>query len=566
MSVRSEPASTKSAGLVSIGAGLFVISAASSLLMLVGPLFMMQIYDRVLASKSVPTLVALTGLVACLYAFYGFLEMLRSRIATRAGAHATQMVAGRLFTAALFRDGGRSSSALMRDLDSVRQFLSGPGALALLDLYWVPLYLALVFMFHPLLGWLGIAGGAVVTVLMVINEFASRQPAQSVTAATNRRQAQLNDLVSGADAMVAMGMSGTMSARWETAAQELLATQRRVGDRATYFSSLTKAFRLLLQSGVLALGAYLTIAGDITSGLMIAASIITARALSPVEQAVGNWRGFTSARQAYGRIRQALAEAPARARMPLRLPQSELRVENLAVGPAGAPPVVRNISFTLRAGEAMGILGISGCGKTMLGRTLVNALPPLAGTVRLDGSELQHFDPDRIGQAIGYLPQMIELFDGTIAQNISRFAAQPDPEAVVEAAGQAGVEELVTRLPQGYDTLVGTRGTMLSAGQRQRVGLARALYGEPFLLVLDEPNANLDSAGDAALTAAALEAKHRGAIVVIVAHRPSAIVAVDKLLFLQNGEQAAFGAKDEVLRSITPAVAPPLSVVRGGEK
>lgn len=565
-SVAAAAATKPQPRLLGVGAGLLIISAASSLLMLVGPLFMMQIYDRVLASKSVPTLVALTGLVIALYAFYGFLEAIRARMATRAGAMATHRVARRLFAATVLHDGGRSSGPLMRDLDSLRQFLCGPGALALLDLYWTPIYLALVFLFHPMLGWLAVAGGGLVAVLMVINEFVSQHPAKTVSIAANRRQAQLTDVSAGAEAMASMGMVSAMSDRWEAASAELLSAQRKAGDRSTYFSSITKAFRLLLQSGVLAMGAYLTINGEITSGLMIAASIITARALAPVEQAVGSWRGFIAARQAYSRIRQALIDAPTLQRMPLRMPSKQLSAEGLAVGPASAPqPIVRDITFSLKAGEAMGVLGVSGCGKSMLGRTLVNVLQPLAGTVRLDRSELQHFDPDRIGRAIGYLPQMIDLFDGTIAQNISRFSTEPDTDAVLAAAAMAGVEDLVTRLPQGYDTIVGPRGTMLSAGQRQRIGLARALYGNPFVLVLDEPNSNLDSVGDAALNAAVLSAKQRGAIVIVIAHRPSAIAAVDKLLFLQNGVQAAFGPKDEVLRLVAPA-APPLSVVRGGER
>jgi ATP-binding cassette, subfamily C, bacterial PrsD len=319
------------------------------------------------------------------------------------------------------------------------------------------------------------------------------------------------------------------------------------------FSTLTKAFRLLLQSGVLAVGAYLAIAGDISAGLMIAASIVTARALAPVEQVIANWRGFVSARQAMGRIRAIIAEAnAARPRMPLPLPTKSLVVTDLAIAPAPeAGPIIMGVSFVLRAGEAMGVLGVSGCGKSSLIRTLVGVWPALGGTIRLDGSEIGHFDPERLGTAIGYLPQMVELFDGTVAENIARFRPDARPEQVLEAARLAGIHDLVAGLPQGYDTQIGERGAMLSAGQRQRIGLARALFGDPFMLVLDEPNSNLDSDGDAALNTALAAAKERGAIVIIVAHRPSAIATADKLLYIHNGRQAAFGAKDDVLAAIT---------------
>ena len=558
------PPTAKSAPprLFGAGVGLVVISAVANLLMLVGPLFMMQVYDRVLASKSVPTLLALTGLVVALYGFYGLLELLRARIGTRLGAIVSARFARRLFVSTLSGGQARTSSELIRDLDTVRQFVSGPGALSLLDLYWAPLYLALVFLFHPMLGWLAIGGGVVVAALMVINELVAKRPAKSVSDATNVRQSQLADVSSGAESMVAMGMVPTMADRWEASAGELLAAQRQANDRAMFFSSLTKAFRLLLQSAVLAMGAYLTINGDITSGLMIAATIITARALAPVEQLVGNWRGFISARQSYGRIRKTLSQVTTAPATRLPVPGKTLVVEGLTVAPPGAEvPVLDGISFSLEAGDAMGILGISGCGKSMLGRALVGILPPQRGSIRLDGSELKHFDRDQLGHSIGYLPQMIELFEGTIAQNIARFRDDASPESVIKAARLAGVEDMVTHLPQGYDTVVGSRGAMLSAGQRQRIGLARALFGDPFLLVLDEPNSNLDSVGDAALNHAITAAKDRGAIVLVIAHRPSAIAAVDKLLFLQDGRQGGFGPKDDVLRAITPV--PPLSVVRG---
>ncbi|WP_116654601.1 type I secretion system permease/ATPase [Pelagibacterium sediminicola] len=535
--------------------GLVLLSIVSNLLLLTGPLFMLQIYDRVLASKSVPTLVALTGLMVVLYGFYAFLELLRTRMAIRFSTLVAVRYATPLFASVIgsrARPGQSRDGDPVRDLDTVRTFLSGQGPLALLDLPWMPLYLAVVFMFHPLLGWLAVAGAVAVTVLMIANEALSRRPSVAVDTAMAARQNQLSDARGNAESIMSMGMRPTLIARWSEAADALLTAQARAADRATFFSATTKSFRLLLQSGVLALGAYLAIEGDITAGLMIAASIVTARALAPVEQAVANWRGFVAARQAMRRIRKIERDEKTAPRTALPLPTASLRVSDLAVAPdREGPPLLAGVSFSLAAGDALGVLGISGCGKSSLVRTLIGLWPPLAGTVRLDGSELCHFDPDRLGRAIGYLPQLVELFDGTVAENIARFAPDASLEAILAAASAAGIHDLVAGLPHGYDTRIGERGAMLSAGQRQRIGLARALYGDPFLLVLDEPNSNLDSAGDTAFNTAVETAKARGAIVIVVAHRPAAIASVDKLLYLLDGRMAMFGARDEVLAAIT---------------
>ena len=536
--------------------GLGLLSIISNLLLLTGPLFMLQVYDRVLASKSVPTLMALTGLVVGLYGFYSVVEIVRSRMATRysvlAAARLTRPVFAQVVASSASSRRGSEGDPI-RDVETLRQFLAGAGPMALLDLPWVPIYLFIVFAFHPMLGWLAMAGAGVVTVLMIVNEWSSRGPSRDANAAANARQSQQADIAANAEAVLAMGMSETLANRWEAANTKMLMTQARAADRATVFSALTKGFRLLLQSAVLAMGAYLAIGGEISAGLMIAASIVTARALSPVEQAVTNWRGFVAARQARARLKTVLADAKGKPeRVALPLPKASLAVSDLAISPlSDGPALVCGVSFGLKSGEAMGVLGTSGCGKSSLVRTLMGIWPARAGVVRLDGSELCHYDPDRLGMALGYLPQTVELFAGTVAQNIARFRNDGEFEDVLKAAQAAGVHELIASLPHGYDTPIGSQGAMLSAGQRQRIGLARALYGDPFLIVLDEPNSNLDAAGDAACNAAIAGAKARGAIVIIVAHRPTAIAAVDTILFLQDGRQAAFGPKDAVLASIT---------------
>lgn len=535
---------------------LGLVSLAANLLVLTGPLFMLQVYDRVLASRSVPTLVALFGLVAGVYAFLALLDLLRSRMAARFAGALEASIAPDVFRASL-RHGLAPSSAVrpdaVRDLDTIRQYVAGPGPLALFDLPWLPVYLLIVFLFHPALGWLATAGALLVTALLVLNERLSRRPATETAAALAYRQSLGDDARANAEPVFAMGMLDDVTARWQGRAEALSGVQNRAGDVGALYSSVTKSFRFLLQSAVLALGAYLVIRGELSAGLMIAASIVTSRALAPVEQVVAQWRGLAAARQALRRTETLLAAQPVETqRLSLPDPEVGLDVQHFATGPdlRGAP-LVGGVSFSLAAGEAMGVLGLSGSGKTSLARGLVGIWPALQGEVRLDGSELAHYDPIQIGRSIGYLPQSVGLFDGSVAENIARFRPDADSEAVLKAAELAGVHELITGLPDGYDTRIGERGAALSAGQRQRIGLARALFGDPFLLVLDEPNANLDFAGDTALSTALTAAKQRGAVVIVVAHRPSAIAVCDKLVYLVNGRQRAFGSKEEVLRQVT---------------
>ncbi|WP_439601611.1 type I secretion system permease/ATPase [Devosia sp.] len=545
---------------------LGVMSLATNLLVLTGPLFMLQVYDRVLASRSVPTLVALFVLVAGTYAFLALLELLRSRMAARFAGAFEASLAPEVFRASL-RTGlvplGLARPDAVRDLDTIRSYLAGPGPLALFDLPWLPVYLAIVFLFHPALGWLATGGALVATILLVINERLSGRPIAEASAAMALRQSLGDDARANAEPVFAMGMQDDVTARWRARSMALAEVQSRGSDVGALYASVTKSFRLLLQSAVLALGAYLAIRGELSAGLMIAASIVTSRALAPVEQVVAQWRGLTAARQALRRTEQLLATQPSpAARLSLPDPQFTLEVRHFATGPdLHKPPLVSGVGFVLAAGEAMGVLGLSGSGKTSLARGLCGIWPVLQGEVRLDGSELTHFDPAQLGRRVGYLPQSVGLFDGTVAENIARFRADADSSTVLEAARLAGVHDLITGLPDGYDTRIGSRGAALSAGQRQRIGLARALYGDPFLLVLDEPNANLDFAGDNALTTALTAAKARGAVVIVIAHRPSAIAVCDKLIYLVNGRQSAFGAKEEVLRQVT-APAPRIEGVR----
>ena len=542
--------------LVGPSVSLVVVSLVSNLLMLTGPLFMLQVYDRVLASRSVPTLVVLTGLIAGLFAFYAFLDALRSRMSARFANVLDSRISDRLFAAAVkFRLIANTPKTAdpVRDGDVLRQFLASPAPMTLLDLPWVPVYLAVVFLFHAWLGWLAVAGSVVITLLMVINEAIARRPSQEANAEQQLRQRQSDDVRLNAETVIAMGMLGALRDRWLSQSGRMLQAQLRGGDRAAFFSSATKGLRFFLQSAVLALGAYLVIQGHMTPGLMIAASVVTARALAPVEQIVGQWRSFVSARQAWSRIRKLLeVKDPPPRELGLPLPSKSLSVRGLATAPQGGrAPVISGVTFELSAGDGLGILGPSGSGKSSLARGLVSVWPALAGEVRFDGAVLAHFRPDQIGQMVGYLPQRVDLFDGTVAENIARFRPDATSDAIIAAAKASGVHDLISSLPDGYNSPVGEQGDQLSAGQRQRIGLARALYGDPFLVLLDEPNSNLDAEGEAALTAAIQQVRDRGGIAIVIAHRPSAIAAVDKVLFVQGGKQMAFGPKAEVLQKIT---------------
>jgi ATP-binding cassette subfamily C protein PrsD len=534
---------------------LILLSMVSNLLMLTGPLFMLQVYDRVLASRSVPTLLALTGLIIVLYAFSALLDALRTRIAVRVGNAIDANWSPRVFAAVLK---GRLVNSTkgpdpVRDLDTARQFVSSGGPLALLDLPWLPIYLLLVFMLHPLLGIVCAVGAVVISGMAVASEIFLREPGRASTVASVKRQQLDDDARVNAESIRAMGMMNEIGALWRERNAELASTQQDQADQSSSYSSATKAFRYFLQSAVLAVGAFLVIQGEVTGGVMIGASMISSRALAPIEALVGQWRPLLAARDALGRLQALLkSQNDALPDVALPLPSNKLTVARVASGPTRqVGPLVQGITFELEKGDGLGILGLSGSGKSSLIRAILGIWPIMHGEVRLDGAAVWQYDPDRLGKTIGYLPQVVDLFSGTVAQNIARFRTDASSEAIIKAAQAARVHDLILSFQQGYDTPVGELGSRLSAGQRQRIGLARALYGDPFLIVLDEPNSNLDAIGDEALTASMLAARARGAIVIVVAHRPSAIASVNKLLYLQNGTQVKFGPKAEVLKEIT---------------
>jgi ATP-binding cassette subfamily C protein PrsD len=537
--------------------GVAALSAATNLLMQTGPLFMMQVYDRVLASRSVPTLVALSILAISLYLFLGLLEVIRSRILTQIGQRLEEDLGGPTFDTVLklpLRMSKKEAiSQPLRDLDQVRQFLSGQGPVAICDMPWLPVYLTILFLFHAYLGWLAVAGAVTLIALTLLSEITLRLPMQRLAQIGANRSEFIEAGRRNAEALQAMGMKDAYAARWHDLNAGYVDEQRRTSDATSGFAAASKIFRLALQSAVLALGAWLAIYQLASPGAMIAASILTSRALAPIEQAVGQWRGFVNARQARRRLESVLDKfAENRQPMPLPPPRQALDVAGLVVAAPGSnAAIVRDVSFKLVAGQGVGIIGPSGSGKSTLARALVGIWPPARGTIRLDGAELSQWEREALGRSIGYLPQGVELFDGTIAENISRFVRDADPAAIVEAAEQAGVHQLILSMPGGYDTRIGAGGAILSAGQRQRIGLARALYGKPFLLVLDEPNASLDSEGEAALTKAIVGARQAGAIVVVIAHRPNALAAVDQVLVMAEGRAVAFGRRDEVLRKTT---------------
>jgi ATP-binding cassette subfamily C protein len=532
------------------------MSGMSNILMLTGAIFMLEIYDRVLPSRSVPTLVALLILAAGLYFSQALLDIIRGRVLVRIAARLDEQLSDRVYAVAMslpLRLGNRSDGLQpLRDLDSVRNFLSGMGPAALFDLPWLPVYLGICFAFHPYIGLAALVGAVVLGVLTALTEVLTREPTQSVTGLASRRMSLAESGRRNAEVLRAMGMAGAISAIWNDVNRKYLAGNRRVSDVAGGFASVSRVLRMVLQSAVLAVGAYLVINQQATAGIIIAGSILSARALAPVDLAIGNWRAFVAARQGWARLNHLLAAFPAQPDpMPLQPPSASLAVESVAAVPPGSDrPVLMDVSFALQAGSGLGIIGPSGSGKSSLARLLIGVWQPARGRVRLDGASLDQWAVDKLGQHIGYLPQDVELFAGTVAQNIARFAAQLDADTVVAAAQAAGVHELIVKLPNGYETQVGEDGSGLSAGQAQRIALARALYGNPFLVVLDEPNSNLDAEGDEALSRAITSVRARNGIVVVVAHRPSAISSVDQLLMVNQGRVQAFGPKDEVLAKV----------------
>ncbi len=535
---------------------IFAFSCIVNILMLTGSIFMMQVYDRVLTSGSVPTLIALSVIVLVVYAYYGFLEAVRTRLLLRIGRSFEENLRGRIFDVVsilALRKSPSTGGQPVQDMATVRQFLSGQGPLAYLDMPWVIIYLGVVFALHPMLGVAGVAAALTIFMLALLTERATRRPVVEATTAAIAAAAMNEEARRNTEAMHALGMKSMLRERWAAKQQVALDASTLAGDRGGIFGTSSRVFRLIVQSGMLALGAYLALKHEITPGTIIASSIIMSRGLAPIEQAVGNWQQFLSFRKALSRLDAVLANVqPAKTPMALPPPKSLLEVENLTVMVQGnEKPLLQGLNFTVPPGTGLGVIGPTGAGKSTLSRVLVGVVEPARGSVRLDGATLDQRSEDDRGRYVGYLPQDVQLFDGTVAQNISRFAKEPDAKAVVAAAQLANVHNMIMRLPQGYDTTLGEQGARLSAGQRQRLALARALYLDPALIVMDEPNSNLDAEGEAALDAAIRSSLQRGAAIVIVAHRPSALQAVRDVLVLSEGKQAAYGRREDVLKQVT---------------
>ncbi|MCL4136352.1 UNVERIFIED_CONTAM: hypothetical protein GTU68_049829 [Idotea baltica] len=523
--------------------------------MLTGPLFMLQVYDRVLSSGSVSTLVALCILVAILYALYGFLEFVRGRIMARVGQQIDERYRHTAFDmvshyAKLGLE--RVNLAPMQDLVTLRNFVSGPGPLAFLDMPWAPIYLFVIYLMHPLLGLASLGAVLLLTGLAILNNRLITEPtelSQQAQAAAQNLGAESRRNV---ETSSVLGMTDVVRDRWTQLQMDALEAQTNASDNGGAITATSRTLRLVFQSAILALGAYLAVRQQISPGTMIAASIIMSRALAPVEQSVTHWQAFVSFRQAWKRFSALMADLPAPvSRLSLPAPEGRVSVEGLTIfSQSDRRPLLQGVTFQLEPGSGLGIIGPTGAGKTTLARALTGNWPLKQGVVRLDGADLDHWDPVELGPYLGYLPQRVDLFEGTISQNIARFQPTARPDDIVAAAKQAAVHEMIQQLPDGYNTHLGPGGGTLSAGQCQRVGLARALFGQPALVILDEPNANLDAEGEAALVKAVLSVRARGGTVILVAHRPSAIAALDKLMMLRNGRMMAFGDKDEVLGKV----------------
>jgi ATP-binding cassette subfamily C protein len=573
---RQQPASSELAGALRACRQAFLaialFSGMSNILMLTGSLFMLEVYDRVLPSRSVPTLVALLILTAGLYGAQGLIEAIRSRILVRIGNSLDEAMSMRVYDTVVrlpLKIGAKGDgSQPIRDLDAVRGFLSGAGPSAFFDLPWLPVYLGICFLFHTYIGLTALAGAIILVTLTVVTEVRTRTPTRSATQFAVARNALLEASRRNAEAITAMGMVGRISRRWGDLHRSYVAATGEASDVVGGLGATSKVLRLLLQSSILAVGAWLVIHQESTAGIIIAGSILGARALAPIDLAIANWRGFVGARQSWQRLSRLLGHLPPRTEpMPLQPPTRTLVVQNAAVCPPGEQKIVcQDVNFTLASGKALGVIGPTASGKSSLARMLVGVWTPVRGTVRLDGATFDQWSQEALGRHIGYLPQDVELFPGNVAQNIARFEDPPHPEAVLAAAQAAGVHDLIVNLPEGYETKVGDHGSALSAGQAQRIALARALYRDPFLVVLDEPNSNLDAEGDEALTRAILGLRARGAIVIVVAHRPSAIAGVDYILVMAKGRQQQFGPKEEILNRVTPPQSAPqraLKVVPG---
>ena len=528
-----------------------VFSLILNVLMLAGPLYMLQVYDRVLTSQNMDTLVALTILLGGVFVVTGLLDLIRMRILGRLGARFELNIGAPILQSAIRRNvqGNAKAENPAADVNGLRDFIAGPTLLAFFDAPWIPLYLGVLYVLHPYLGALGLAGALILTLMALINNARSSDIMQGASSARARADRLFTESEQNAELVHAMGMTGDLARRWAALQKEAHHLKARVADRIASFSVMSKTLRMALQSGMLGLGAALAVAGEATAGVMIAATIVLSRALAPIDQLIGQWRTFLAARGSYKNLR-ALSETFPQAPKRLSMPRPQISL-NAAIAQAG-PPLAKNatiggIEFALSAGDVVAVLGHSGSGKSTLARMLAGVWVPQRGAIRLDGTPMDKWDAEELGQLIGYLPQDVQLFDGTIRENIARFSTSIDDSKVLAAAMAADVHALISSLPDGYATEIGN-GFHLSGGQRQRIALARALYNDPFIMVLDEPNSDLDGQGEAALRDAIRGASARGAITFVMTHRPSTLEAVNKVLTLNKGTQAGFGNKEDILR------------------
>jgi ATP-binding cassette subfamily C protein EexD len=533
-----------------------------NLLMLIPSLYMLQLYDRVLSSQSTDTLIGLTVLMVIFFITMGLLEFVRSRILVRVGNQLDGQLNDRVFRA-LFRlnlvSPGRQTAQAIEDLTQIRQFLTGVPLFAFFDTPWVPIYIGVLFLFHPLYGWFAVFAATVLFLLAVVNELSTKKG----LAAANQEAIASRDTVAtnlrNAEVVHAMGMLESLRERWLEKHRSFLRHQAGASDRASVFGNVSKTARMMFQSMMLGLGAYLVIQHELTPGMMIAGSIVMGRGLAPLDQLIAGWKQFSSARSSFGRLNRLLEEIPEEGRpMSLPPPVGRLGVEGLIVAPPGAQAaVLRGVSFAMEPGEVVALVGPSAAGKSTLARAILGVWPSVGGKVRLDGADIHNWNRQELGEHIGYLPQDVELFSGTVAENICRFGPV-DPAATVAAAQLAGVHEMILQLPRGYDTQIGAGGSALSGGQRQRIGLARALYSSPKLLILDEPNSNLDDQGEAALAAAMDRLRQGGgATTLIISHRLNVLTKVDRIAILRDGLLQGIGPRDQVLAQLLPQAARP---------
>ena len=540
-----------------------------NILAFVGPLYMLQVYDRVLASRNYMTLLFLTLIAGFLLLIYAVLEKIRSGVLVRAGILFDSETRSELFESVLqgsLRQPGLAHHTVLRELDIIREFLTGSGLISFCDAPWVPIFVAVCFIMHPWYGWIALSGAILIFAFAVANELLTRKHLQSATKSSNLAGTFAAATFRNVEVLHAMGMWRPLRDRWLHRQNETLSMQAIASDRAGVLLTATKFLRAFLQVAILGTGAYLSIIRESTPGAMIAASIIMGRALAPVEIIVSQWRAFLGARSAYDRITELLAIIPVmKKRMKLPNPEGHLAVQNIMVTPPGAQrPVLAGVSFDLPAGTALGIIGPSAAGKSSLARAIVAVWPVCAGDIRIDGAALSHWDNEQLGSHIGYLPQDVELFSGTVAENIARFQTI-DETMVIAAAQMAGVHAMVQAMPEGYNTQIGDGGQSLSGGQRQRIGLARALYGMPTIVILDEPNASLDSDGEAALLATLQSLKAENRTVILITHKTNILSMMDKILVLKQGTMQAFGNRDEIFaKLLAPRVVGSQAVQPGG--